>query len=63
MDEITTEIVQDVQPTYESVTVDTTSIMQGACLIFFIGLCFGLFFGILSRAVSAVAGIIKKLIT
>ncbi len=43
--------------------IDVEFIIQQAFVIFFIGLCFGLFFGILSRAVSAVAGIIKKLIT
>lgn len=43
--------------------VDVGYIIQQACIIFFTGLCLGLFFGILSRAVSAVAGIIKHLIT
>lgn len=63
MDEVTTVTVETVQPTYEAETIDTASILQPAFFIFFIGLCFGLFFGILSRAVSAVAGIIKHLIT
>lgn len=35
-------------------------IVKTAFTVFFIGLCLGLFFGILSRALSAVAGIIKK---
>lgn len=43
--------------------VDVGYIIQQACIIFFTGLCLGLFFGILSRTVSAVAGIIKHLIT
>lgn len=38
-------------------------IVKIAFTVFFIGLCLGLFFGILSRAVSSVAGIIKKFIS
>lgn len=43
--------------------VDIDTIIQYACYIFFIGLCFGLFFGILSRVLSAVAGILKKIVS
>lgn len=43
--------------------IDVEFILQQACVIFFIGLCFGLFFGILSRAISAVAGILKKFVS
>lgn len=43
--------------------VDVELIVQSAFVVFFIGLCFGLFFGILSRAISAVAGIIKHFIS
>lgn len=38
-------------------------IVKIAFTVFFIGLCLGLFFGILSRALSAAAGIIKNLIS
>lgn len=42
--------------------IDVTAIVSTAFIIFFIGLCFGLFFGILIRSISAVAGIIKHLL-
>lgn len=38
-------------------------IVKTAFTVFFIGLCLGLFFGILNRSLSAVAGMIKKLIS
>lgn len=38
-------------------------IVKTAFTVFFIGLCLGLFFGILSRALSAVAGILRNLIS
>ncbi len=38
-------------------------IVKAAFTVFFIGLCLGLFFGILSRVISAAAGIIKKFIS
>lgn len=58
----TVQVIADEQIVVHQSSVDTGFIIQQACIIFFIGLCFGLFFGILSRAVSAVAGIIKHLI-
>lgn len=45
------------------IDVNVTEIVSLSFGIFFAGLCAGLFFGILSRALSAVAGIIKHLIT
>ncbi len=38
-------------------------IVKAAFTVFFIGLCLGLFFGILSRVISLAAGIIKKFIS
>lgn len=38
-------------------------VVNTACIVFFIGLCAGLFFGVLSRALSAVASIIKHIIS
>lgn len=38
-------------------------IVEISFTVFFIGFCLGLFFGILNRALSAVAGMIKKLIS
>ncbi len=38
---------------------DYPEIIKAAFVVFFIGLCTGLFFGTLSRCISAIAGILK----
>jgi len=38
-------------------------VVKTAFIVFFIGFCTGLFFGMLSRCISAVAGILKHLIS
>lgn len=43
------------------IAIDVLEIVNTAFVIFFMGLCAGLFFGILNRAISAIAGIIKHL--
>lgn len=42
--------------------IDVMEIVNTAFVVFFTGLCAGLFFGILNRLLSAVAGIIKHLL-